>query len=56
MLNRELVREGFCWWYRKHAPAYTVLERLEKEARETKKGLWADPMPEPPREWRKWSE
>lgn len=53
MLNRELVREGACWWYRKYAPGDTVLERLEKAARETRKGLWADPQPVPPWEWRK---
>ena len=53
LLNRELVREGFCWWYRKYAPEDMVLEGLEKEAREAKKGLWADPQPVPPWEWRK---
>jgi micrococcal nuclease len=30
-----------------------VLEELEKKAREAKKGLWADPQPVPPWEWRK---
>jgi hypothetical protein len=30
-----------------------VLEGLEKEASEAKKGLWADPQPVPPWEWRK---
>jgi micrococcal nuclease len=52
-VNHTLVKDGWCWWYRKYAPADTVLEGLEKEARETKKGLWADPKPVPPWEWRK---
>ena len=30
-----------------------MLEELEKEAREAKKGLWADPQPVPPWESRK---
>ena len=53
MLNRELVREGVCWWYRKYAPGDRVLEGLEKEARDGQRGLWADPQPVPPWEWRK---
>ena len=52
-LNQELVKQGWCWWYRKYAPGDTVLEGLEKEAREGKKVLWADPQPVPPWEWRK---
>ena len=50
-LNQELVNQGWCWWYRKYAPGDTVLEGLEKEAREAKKGLWVDPQPVPPWEW-----
>jgi endonuclease YncB( thermonuclease family) len=30
-----------------------VLEGLEKDAREAGRGLWADPQPVPPWEWRK---
>ncbi len=52
MLNQELVRAGVCWWYRKYAPGDTVLEGLEKYAREERKGLWTDPYPVPPWEWR----
>jgi micrococcal nuclease len=51
-LNQELVKQGWCWWYRKYAPGDRVLERLEHEARDAKKGLWADPQPVPPWEWR----
>jgi len=37
-----LVKDGWCWWYRKYAPGDTVLEESEHEAREAKKGLWVD--------------
>jgi micrococcal nuclease len=52
-VNQELVKDGWCWWYRKYAPVDSVLEGLENEAREARKGLWADPQPVPPWEWRK---
>jgi endonuclease YncB( thermonuclease family) len=52
-VNHTLVKDGWCWWYRKYAPGDTVLEGLETEAREARKGLWADPQPVPPWEWRK---
>ena len=42
-VNHTLVKAGWCWWYRKYAPGDTELERLEKEARESRRGLWADP-------------
>jgi hypothetical protein len=32
-VNQELVKQGWCWCYRKYAPGDTVLEGLEKEAR-----------------------
>jgi endonuclease YncB( thermonuclease family) len=47
-LNQELVKQGWCWWYRKYAPGDTVLEGLEQDAREGKKGLWVDPAAIPP--------
>ena len=47
-VNHTLVKDGWCWWYRKYAPADTALEGLEKEAREARKGLWADPESGPP--------
>lgn len=52
-LNHQLVRDGWCWWYQKYAPGDRVLEALENAARERRKGLWADPNPLPPWEWRK---
>jgi endonuclease YncB( thermonuclease family) len=52
-VNHELVKDGWCWWYRKYAPLDAELEKLEKDARDAKKGLWVDPKPVPPWEWRK---
>jgi micrococcal nuclease len=52
-VNHTLVKDGWCWWYRNYAPRDTVLEGLEKEARERRKGLWADPASIPPWVYRK---
>jgi micrococcal nuclease len=38
-LNQELVKQGWCWWYRKYAPGDRVLEGFEKDTREAWKGL-----------------
>jgi hypothetical protein len=32
-LNQELVKQGWCWWYRKYAPGNMILEELETRAR-----------------------
>jgi len=32
-LTQELVKQGWCWWYRRYAPWDTVLEGLEQDAR-----------------------
>jgi micrococcal nuclease len=52
-LNQALGKQGWCWWYRKYAPGDTVLEGLEHIAREAGIGLWVDPQPVPPWEWRR---
>lgn len=52
-LNHELIKGGWCWWFRKYAPTNTELEGLEQAARQAKKGLWSDPRPVPPWEYRK---
>lgn len=52
-LNHVLVKEGWCWWYRKYAPTDTELEAYEKMARDMRKGLWVDPDPIPPWVYRK---
>jgi micrococcal nuclease len=50
-VNRELVRLGWAWWFRKYTKDIT-LRTLEEEARAARRGLWADPHPIPPWEWR----
>ncbi len=52
VLNHELVRAGFAWWYRRYAPEDETLKQLEAEAGDAKRGLWADAEPVPPWEWR----
>lgn len=52
-LNHALVRAGLAWWYQRYAPDDKKLERLEQTARQKKRGLWADPDPVPPWEFRK---
>jgi len=52
-VNQLLVKDGWCWWYRQYAPDDPVLEMLETEARQTKRGLWIDPHPVPPWVFRK---
>jgi len=52
-VNHTLVKNGWCWWYRKYAPRNTELARLEQNARETKKGLWVGQTHIPPWQWRK---
>ncbi len=50
-LNRELVRAGFAWMYRRYTNDQSLSD-LEEEARVAKRGLWADANPIPPWQWR----
>jgi endonuclease YncB( thermonuclease family) len=50
-LNQELVRAGYAWWFRKYSRD-ARLARLEEEARASRRGLWADPAPQAPWEYR----
>ncbi len=52
-LNRELVEAGMCWWYEKYAPDDAELAAAESKVKANKLGLWADPNPVPPWEFRK---
>jgi len=52
MLNQELVRSGYAWWYRKYAPNDGTLAKLEEEAKTSKRGLWSQPGAIVPWDWR----
>lgn len=50
-LNRELVSSGCAWWFRRHSNDRD-LEARERQARAARRGLWADPNPVPPWDFR----
>lgn len=52
ILNEHLLRKGLAWWDRKQAPRNERLRRLERRARRAHRGLWSQPNPVPPWEWR----
>jgi endonuclease YncB( thermonuclease family) len=52
-VNHMLVRDGWCWWYEKYAPENVILAELQRRARRSGLGLWADPAPIPPWVYRK---
>lgn len=52
-LNKELVRNGLAWWYRRHAENETELKLEEAAARAQKIGLWSHPHPVPPWKFRR---
>lgn len=56
-INIEQVSRGMAWWARKYAHEQTALQRgdyecAERDAKVQGRGLWADPNPIPPWEWR----
>lgn len=52
-LSREMVSAGLAWWYAAYAPEAAVLQELERAARASATGLWCDPKPISPWEFRK---
>lgn len=50
--NLEQVRRGMAWGYRQYARDALYFQ-VESEAKASKKGLWSDPYPTPPWEWRR---
>jgi micrococcal nuclease len=50
-LGAEMVKEGLAWHYRRWSKN-PLLGDMEKDARDDRRGLWQDPDPVPPWEWR----
>jgi hypothetical protein len=51
-INLEMVRDGFAWRYVQYDKP-GEFTAAENDAHEHRRGLWADPDPVPPWEWRK---
>jgi micrococcal nuclease len=57
-VDLDMVRDGYAWWYRKYAGEQNAGDRVlyeaaEDQAKVERRGLWIDPDPVPPWEWRK---
>lgn len=56
-INIEQIKAGFAWHYKTYAREQPAEDRVtyaaaETEARTARRGLWQDPNPTPPGEWR----
>ena len=51
-LSAEIIKNGMGWHYKKYSTSQE-LAQFEKQARSKKMGLWIDPNPIYPSEWRK---
>lgn len=56
--NLAQVESGFAWWFRRYASEQSpedraLYEAAEKRARAQKRGLWQEPSPVPPWEFRR---
>ncbi len=56
-VNLSLVESGLAWWYREYSGEQSARDRhlyeaAERRARQARRGLWADPDPVAPWDWR----
>ncbi|WP_298145597.1 thermonuclease family protein [Flavobacterium sp.] len=51
-VNKALVKNGLAWHYKKHSKS-SEYAQLEHSARQQRRGVWSDPNPVAPWEWRK---
>ena len=50
--NREMVKSGYAWVYRTYDKGFESFYVLQRQAKAAELGLWADPNPTPPWQWR----
>lgn len=53
--NSEQVMRGMAWVYVRYAPKNSPMYAFQAQARLERRGLWAEPAPLPPWEWRRTS-
>lgn len=56
LVNREMIRAGLAWVYDQYCQREVVCQELrqaEAEAKGARRGLWAEPNPTAPWEWRR---
>lgn len=51
-LNEQLLEKGLAWWWERYSPDNAKFRDLQKQAQESKQGLWSQDNPEPPWEFR----
>ena len=51
-VNAEMIKSGMAWVYRRYSTDQSLYP-MEAKAKEQTRGLWADPEPVPPWEWRR---
>jgi endonuclease YncB( thermonuclease family) len=51
-LSAEIIKNGFGWHYKQYSTSVS-LAKLEQEARKDKIGLWIEPHPVYPSDWRR---
>lgn len=55
LLNEAMVADGLAWVYEKYCQKSLCegFRELEAQARQERRGLWADPAPQRPEDWRR---
>lgn len=52
-INVAMVASGYAWWYQYFAPHEHALQEAQRQARAQGLGLWAEPQPVAPWDWRR---